>query len=209
MTHREARVPGWPEYLAKLKEEGIWNKPELREQAIADWRALCAEQDAQDEAPVIADLKAAGIDVRSVWEMVNSRASFAEALPIVLKHLGKPYPRGVREGLARAMAEPAARFAWRELKAMYEREEDWQVKDALAVALANSAGKEEYDDLVDLVRDRSHGSSRALSMSALDRSKEPRALAEIKSLENDTEVRPTVLDILKKHSRRKRARDDG
>ena len=180
-----------------------------RKLASDEARRLADEQYARDEAPVVADLHAAGVQVRSVWDMVNSKASFAAAMPILLEHLRRPYPVAVREGIARAMGEPAARFAWPELKSMFEQEQNQRVKDGLAVALANSAGPDEFEDLLGLVGNRDLGPARVLLLSAIDRSRDPRVQNVLEELKADEAIRPGVMDLLKKRSRRKPKKPQG
>jgi len=53
------------------------------------------------EEPLVRDLRTAGYEVESVWDL-NSTAAYPEALPVLLEHLARPYPAVVREGIARA-----------------------------------------------------------------------------------------------------------
>lgn len=71
---------------------------------------------------------------------------------------------------------PAAKFGWSALKRLYSDEQDLEVKDALAVALAAIADAEVIDEIIALARDGRHGPSRLLLLSALERSSDsPRA----------------------------------
>lgn len=154
------RVPGWPEYVAELKTKGIWDKAELRDAATEVWRRLSKEEHARDEAPVVAALRAAGVDVNSAWDMVNRKESFPLAMPVLRKHLELDYPPKVREGIARAMSDGAARPYWRDIVQLYQRESNKYVKDALAVALNGAAGPEQYEELIALALESINGSSR-------------------------------------------------
>ena len=60
-----------------------------------------------------------------------------EALPNLVQHLPRDYPSPVRDGIARALAVPAARFAWPVVVRMYRQEPAGRVKDGLAVAISN------------------------------------------------------------------------
>jgi hypothetical protein len=151
-----AKLNANPEYLARRQAS---------EEALIKRQA----QFAQDEAPLVADLQAVGVDVTSAWDMVNLKESFPTAMPVLHKHLSLDYPPKVREGIARAMSEGAARPYWKDLVELYEREANTQVKDALAVALCGAAGPEQYDELISLALDRAHGSSRVVLIWALER----------------------------------------
>jgi len=97
---------------------------------LAEWRAA--------EAPLVAELRDAGFDVESAWDLVNTAEPYPAALPILLKHLSRPYPDRVREGIARALAVRGdAAFAWDELCQLYDQEPaGTDAKEGIAVALA-------------------------------------------------------------------------
>lgn len=177
MKPSDQRVPGWPEYLAELKARGVWEKKELREAAAAEWDRLVREELAQDEAPMVQDLRSVGVNVNSVWDMVNRKESFPSAMPVLRKHLELDYPPKVREGIARAMSEDAARPYWSDLVRLYKREAVSPVKDALAVALCGAVGPDQFDDLIALSLDPANGASRVILIWALER-RVPAAQAE-------------------------------
>jgi len=58
----------------------------------------------EDEKPILADLLEVGIRVDSVWDLVNTSASYPSAIPVLAKHLAHPYFKMNREGLLRALA---------------------------------------------------------------------------------------------------------
>lgn len=192
------RVPGWPEYVADLKARGVWESKELREAAAAEWDRLKKEEQARDEAPIVADLKAAGVDVGSAWDIVNRKESFPLAMPVLRKHLELNYPPKVREGIARAMSDSAARPYWSDLVALYRREADGPVKDALAIALCGAAGAEQFDELISLSLDPANGPSRVALIWALER-RVPVEQAEpvLLSLAKDPATRPQAETSLK------------
>ncbi|NJS40752.1 MAG: hypothetical protein HC783_19110 [Rhodobacteraceae bacterium] len=167
----EDRVPGWPEYLEQLKATGRWkgDDPAIRELLVREWRALADEQYASDEAPIVAEVQAAGVAIKSVWDMVSRKESFPGAMPVLCKHLKLDYPPKVREGIARAMSDGAARPYWDELVRLYKRETDENVRDALAVALCGAAGPEQFDELISLSLDPANGKSRVVLIWALER----------------------------------------
>ncbi|MBX5463739.1 MAG: hypothetical protein IRZ28_21960 [Steroidobacteraceae bacterium] len=112
-----------------------------------DDRRRAEQADARAEAPVVEELQKAGVPVRSVWDLVNTTNTYTQSLPILLDHLKRPYPDAVREGFARAMAVPAAKFAWSALVVLYRQEFGPRTKDGLAVAIANIADDETIDEL--------------------------------------------------------------
>jgi hypothetical protein len=110
----------------------------------------------------------------------------------------------VREGIARSLAVPEARFAWEELVRLYSVEQEPRVKDGLAVALAAIADDQLIDAVIELARERRQGPSRLLLLSALDRSSEPRARAALMELGTDAELKKEIQFILRRRRKAKR-----
>jgi hypothetical protein len=162
---------------------------ELQRKA-ADWR--------QAEAPLIEELRSAGFTADSAWDLVNTATPYPAALPILLDHLQRPYPDRVREGIARALAVPDAKFGWDVLTRLYRQEpKGTDAKDGLAVALAATADDEVVDDLMLLADDTRHGKSRVLLLSALARSDDERARAALGELQADPELAAEAQRLLK------------
>jgi hypothetical protein len=74
----------------------------------------------QAEQPIVANLRDAGVQVESVWDLVNTTEPYPAALPVLIEHLERGgYPDRVMESLGRALAvKPALVFRER-LKALY------------------------------------------------------------------------------------------
>lgn len=158
-----AELEADPEYVAAKHRQGI----EVAQKAAARRAA---------EAPLVRDLQGAGFEVESAWDLVNTSTPYPEALPILVAHLGRPYPDRVREGIARALAVPDSRFAWDALVGTYRAEPaGTDAKDGLAVALAAVADDGVIDDVIAFANDPAHGASRILLLSRLKRSRLPAA----------------------------------
>jgi len=157
------------------------------------------------EAPVIAELQAAGYPVQSVWDLVNTTSSYAEALPILVGHLSKPYPDAIRDGIARALAVPEANFAMSTLKRLYEAEKNTRVKAGLAVALAGVAQERDKAEIISLARDATNGPTRVLLLRALERFADTKARAALMELGSDPDLRKEVPVILRRLKRRRRS----
>lgn len=178
-----AKLNADPEYVAKRAREEA-----ERNRRAAEWRAA--------EVPLLDELRAAGWKLESVWDLVNARNTYAPVLPILLEHLRRPYPARVREGIARAMAMPEARFAWDELARLFQEERQEDARDGLAVALAAATDETRIEDLIELTRDRRSGPSRLLLLRALERSRRPEALKALRDLEADPDLQKEVGLIL-------------
>lgn len=191
------------EHDAQLKAEGRYDamverlrqQEEERLKRSAEWRHA--------ERPLVDALRAAGVEVESAWDLVNTSAPYPRALPILLEHLQRPYPGPVREGIARALGVPEARFGWDVLIDLYRREQDVRAKDGLAVAIAGAAGDEVIADVIALASDRRQGPSRLLLLYALARSKDPRSRKALEDLETDPDLTKEVKVILRRKKRRR------
>jgi len=168
-----AELEADPEYMAQ-QEQG---DAELRHKA-EEWRRA--------EAPLVDELRGAGFEVDSAWDLVNTSTAYPAALPILLEHLGRPYPDRVRESIARALAVRDAKFGWEALTQLYRQEEaGTDAKDGLAVALAAASDDKVVDEVIALSRDAGHGESRLLLLRGLARSKAPQARSALEQFSDD------------------------
>ena len=146
----------------------------------------------QAETPLVEELRFAGFAVNSVWDLVNTAAPYVGALPILFAHLQRPYPVPIREGIARALA---ARSGWELLTRLFREERDRRAKDGLAVAIAEAADDTVIDDVIALVLDTQQGTSRVLLLSALARSRDPRAKVALSELATDPDLNREIRAI--------------
>lgn len=167
----------------------------------------------QAEAPLIENLRAVNIKVETVWDLVNTHASYPAAIPILLDHLQRDYPPPVREGIARALAVPEASWAWDVLFELFEHEPakgtqdvKWprNVKWALACALSGAATEEVIDRIIELVSDKAVGENRLALLSALARSSLARARATLENLREDPELSREIRVLIGRPKKRKR-----
>jgi hypothetical protein len=94
-----------------------------------------------------------------------------------------------------------AKFGWSVLTGLYRGEQDNQVKDGLAAAIAGVADEEVIGDLIALARDARHGPSRLLLLSALERSGDARARKALMELGTDPELKREIAVILRRLKR--------
>jgi len=160
----------------------------------AEQEQQLAEREAEsrkEQGALLRDLAAVGVNVSTVWDLVNSSASYTAAVPILLDHLKRPYSDGTREGLARALAVRTTRpLGWNVLIDEFEKTDssNKRVKDGLAVALAGASDDDVIPELIKLAKDRRHGTSRVLLLLGIKRSKSPVAMRAIKQLADDPEL---------------------
>src|SRR5690242_4230961 len=102
------KTPG--ELLSELESNPAWRAArEARDRA----RAVRAEAVASDERELVAELRACGYDVDSVYDLVNNAphpvlarrflGPYPAAYPVLVRHLDVPHMRVVREGVIRAL----------------------------------------------------------------------------------------------------------
>jgi HEAT repeat protein len=180
-----------PAFVAKRAQKG-----KEREKLESEWRRA--------ERPLVEELQRAGFEVESAWDLVNTSAAYPKALPILVDHLQRTYPGPVREGIARALAVPEAKFGWDVLMRLYRDEHEKRAKDGLAVAIAAVADDELIEDVIALARDTRHGTSRLLLLNALECSPDPRARAALMELGTDSELAKEIQVILQRLRRSKR-----
>jgi hypothetical protein len=186
------RLQADPEFIARRRE-----KDRIFEESAARWRA--------EEEPILAELHEVGLDVKSTWDLINTSTRHEEAIPILLKHLQLPHSDRIREGIARALAVPEARYAWPTLIAEFKNAPMGVengillcAKDGLAVALAATATDAVIEELIALAKDRSHGNYRLLLLSALRKSKNPLARQALDQLASDPDLADEIASWKKK-----------
>lgn len=192
------------EHEAWLKETGQYAAMEERRRLQEEERLKSEAEYRRAEAPLVDELQAAGYQVQSAWDLVNTPGSYPKAVPILLAHLSRPYPAAVREGIARALAVREASCGWEVLTRLYRDEHEVRAKDGLAVAIAAAANDELIGDVIALARDTSQGPSRLLLLSALERSTDPRARAALMDLGTDPDLTKEIQVILRRLKRAKR-----
>ncbi len=189
------------EFKAELERDPIW--VEQRRQREEAFKRL-EEEYARAEAPLVRELRAAGLTVGSAWDLVNTTSAYRQALPILLDHLHREYPDAIREGIARALAVPEAKFAWPVLVKLYREEQGPRTKDGLAVAICNIADDTVIGELIALVRDNRNGESKVLLLRALERSRDPRAHKALMELGTNADLKNETQIILKRILRRRK-----
>jgi len=138
------------------------------------------------ESPIVEDLRRAGLEVASVWDLVNTSEPYPTALPVLLMHLERGgYPDQVMAGLARALAVMPAVPMWEKLRALYHRAGGAEEREGLAVALAACATSEKLDALIELLSAASLGDSRIHLLRPILRVGGDRGHAIVESLRSD------------------------
>jgi hypothetical protein len=119
-------------------------------------RQLVEAQFRREEIPLLVALANVGYEVDSVWDLVNRKSSYPEAVPVLVQHLKQPYDSRIREGIIRALTVPEARGTGGralldELKS--NETSDEQLRFALANALTVAADRTMAQEIGALAKD--------------------------------------------------------
>ncbi|TCV92070.1 hypothetical protein EC912_10862 [Luteibacter rhizovicinus] len=150
---------------------------------IAKWKV--------EQADLIRELAQEGVVVELVQDLMNRPNNYVHVLPILAKHLQRPYSQLTQEAISRSMAMRKAHPYWDLFARLYRAlpptnpAEQGQPEDGLAVALSSSMPKEKLPELIELLSDQRLGESRVLLLRALRRSRDPLAKEAIDRLKDD------------------------
>lgn len=185
------------EFLVKMANDKEYlSMQKAKDEALTKREAELVEA----EAPLVEELRSAGLDVGSVWDLVNTTDSYPNAIPVLFKHLRKFYPEPVKEGIVRALTVPEARPGWNELLDFFENEpykDTGGIKWAAACALGASADETVLAEVIRIVSDTRYGFDRVALLGALKRSES----AEAKMLLHKLRADPVLGKELKKMRR--------
>lgn len=150
-----------------------------------------------DEKRIVDALRARGMNVSSVYDLVNTKESYPPAIPVLVMNLPEVKDISVKEGIIRALTVKEARGVAgpaliREFRSLpYEGATldqlqmlKWAVGNALSVAATES----DFEDIVDLLREKRHGKAREMLGVALGRMQDPRAPSVLQEMLKDDGV---------------------
>lgn len=179
--------------LSKDKEFQNWlkEKEEVRKMLEAAY--------AEDEKPLIQDLKKLGYNFSSSWDLVNTKSSYRNAIPILIAHLSKRYLIKNREGIARALAVKGAKgIACKAILDEYNNTPKnlsnyrWVLGNTMAVIMVDDF----IDSVVEIIQDESNGESRQMFVAALGNTKSSKVRDVLQKLMNDKS------DVIKKEAQK-------
>lgn len=89
-----------PEHQARMREH---------ERHIQEIQRLTLEE----QEPIVRDLRAAGVRLNMLWDLVQAKYPYPEAIPVLVKHVSKPYSHRTLDAVVRSLVVPEARgLAW-------------------------------------------------------------------------------------------------
>lgn len=142
----------------------------------------------QQSQPLHDDVLEVGIRIKSVSDFVHTSEKYPEAIPILIKHLTKPYHKRIKAGIVRALSVKEAKgMANKAIVAEYRKasKDDfhfaWLFGNAMSVIVTDG----DLDDLIQIVTDESNGESRTGFIEALAKIKSPTVIEVLHRLEKD------------------------
>lgn len=130
------------------------NKAE-KEKNTDDLKMICE----QDEKELVRDINSCGFSVKSIWDFVNSKNDYLEAVPVLEKHLKVQHHPKILAGLARSLAISSLSGndeLWSTLADLYrvtspdneiDLPENRGTQQAIAVAIEELANSSRIDSL--------------------------------------------------------------
>lgn len=168
--------------------------------SIAKQDAALAEREqllAEEEKKLIQDLYDIGIQVNSVWDLVNARYSYMSAIPVLLKHAQLSYSRRTKEGIIRALTVPEARtIADSALIKLFELESDAGVRWVIANALSVVTGTSNINNVVDILNNSQFGESRGPLVFAASRVLKDESIPVLMELLDDPDIFGVAIEAL-------------
>jgi post-segregation antitoxin (ccd killing protein) len=155
---------------------------------------LCAIKSVQRK--LIEDLKQVGINVSSVWDLVNGPTNYSQAEPILIKHLKIAKGSRYKEGIVRALGVKGFNNAVRLLLDEFKNSKDESYKWAVANSLSIIASREVLQELIAIMADRTHGHARQMIADALGRIRDKAAVKVLIESLDDDDVASHAVDAL-------------
>jgi hypothetical protein len=185
VTKRKPKSAG--DFMKELEaDQGYQAATAERDRALAQ----VEEELSRAEQPVVQALAEVGVEVESVWDLVNTKADYSQAVPVLEEHLqDASYPDRIREGIARALSFRRAASAWPTIVGLYRSTTDsFDLQQGLAVAMAGTVTEETIDELVTEARREDHGESRILLLLGLQRLRSPAATRALEGFADDPDL---------------------
>ena len=156
----------------------------------AERQAKLIAQQAQEMRPLLDDLAAVGVVVDRPSRLLEEPDQGERIYPVLLDHLTRPYNSWLLEWIGRAFGRKSARpVVWDNLVALIKSHSlEKAAVEGVMVAISDMAHPRDLATLIDLLSDRSIGTSRIFLVSNLMRSKKPEARAALLRNQDDPDL---------------------
>lgn len=159
----------------------------------SDEQRTRVETNIKESAPLIGELREMGYDICTVADLFNLKLEYSSAIPVLVEWLPRMENLDVKTDIIRALAAvaqsdlnlaPIFIEEFRKLPPEVDTEGSgirWALANGIKVAATNT----EYEDIVQLLEDRSNGYSRQMLTLSLANMKDPRVADELLNLLDD------------------------
>jgi HEAT repeat protein len=150
---------------------------------------------AEEDARIVSRLnERGGVAIKSVFDLVNTKNSYAAAIPVLLDCLPEVQDKWIKEGVVRALSVKEARGTAepalvREFEAITPDDRERQsLKWAIGNALSTVATDAVADQLIRIAQDKRHGKAREMIVVALANLRDAQVVDTLIALLADDEV---------------------
>lgn len=167
-------------------------------------REAIAKRLTENEKPLLVALKSVGIEAKSIWDLVNTRVKYPEAIETLTQHIQFDYELRIKEGIVRALSVIEARGISNEVlfeeyyKSIKNPENElycWAIGNAIATIML----KTDLNNIVKIVTNKEYGISRQMFVIALARAKTPESEKILIDLLDDNDVVLHAILGVKRH----------
>lgn len=183
----------------RLLKQPTKSKDEVRE--MEEFQLLFLSELAEESKELIHDLSSVGVECKSIWDLVNTKAAYSQAIDVLINHLRKGYHDRIKEGIIRALTVKEARGkAANSLIIEYDRtpKEKENLRWVIGNAIATTMTSADVPWIFETVLDKTNGVSRGQLVLALGTVKTEQSEDILIYLLDDDEVAPQALAALGK-----------
>ncbi|OBX25064.1 hypothetical protein A9996_11975 [Gelidibacter algens] len=124
----------------------------------------------EEASTLVDELNGIGLNISSIWDLVNTRKKYPRAISILLKHLVKDYSEKNKEGIVRALTvKEAIGKATPTLIDEYMKlsKDQTILRWTIGNAIFKTITKHDVDRIIPIIKDKENGISRQMFVAAL------------------------------------------
>lgn len=177
---------------------------QARKKVLEAEREVIAKRLTENEKPLLVALKRIGIEAKSIWDLVNTKVKYPEAIQTLTEHIQYDYELRIKEGIVRALTVIEAKGISNEiLFAEYFKSVKNQENELYCWAIGNAFNtimlKSDIINIKKIVTNKSYGTSRQMFVMALGRAKTEESEKILIDLLDDNDVVLYAISGVKRH----------
>lgn len=142
------------------------------------------------------DIRARGVEICNINDLMKMDKSFKDLVPIVLKHIQEIDDESDKEFLVRCIGVKGFTEATEQLLIEFHKSENPSYKWAIGNTLSIIQDRKHVDELLEIVKNPKHGIARQMIVIALGKMKVKEAIPLLIELLNDEDVVGHVISAL-------------